>query len=31
MPTRLTSVETVHDEGLWLFTASDGSEQTEVT
>ncbi len=31
MPTRLTSVDTVHDEGSWLFTATDGSEQTEVT
>jgi len=31
MPTRLTSVDTVQDEGSWLFTASDWSEQTEVT
>lgn len=32
MPTRLTAVETVHDEGSWLFTATDGNgEQTEVT
>jgi nitrite reductase/ring-hydroxylating ferredoxin subunit len=31
MPTRLTSVETVHEEGSWLCTVSDGSDQTEVT
>ncbi len=32
MPTRLTSVETIHEEGSWLFTATDESgEQTEVT
>ena len=32
MPTRLTDVETVHDEGSYLFTATDSrGEATEIT
>jgi len=32
VPTRLTAVETVHEQGSWLFTATDeAGEQIEVT
>jgi nitrite reductase/ring-hydroxylating ferredoxin subunit len=30
VPTRLTSVETVHDHGSWLFTATTDGESDEV-